>query len=110
MTGVLGGGLTGAPVLVTGSSGLVGEAVVHELLSHGHRVVAFDLKPLRQAGVTASAGDVRDLELVKAAIREKPVRSIIHLPARTAVLADTEHNPSFQLTGSAPTHTPECAR
>lgn len=102
--------MTGAPVLVTGSSGLVGEAVVHELLSHGHRVVAFDLKPLRQAGVTASAGDVRDLELVKAAIRENAVCSIIHLAARIGVLTDAEPHLSIQVNVMGTSNVLEAAR
>jgi UDP-glucose 4-epimerase len=102
--------LTRAPVLVTGSSGLVGEAVVHELLSHGHPVVAFDLKPLRQAGVTALAGDVRDLELVKAAIRENAVRSIIHLAARIGVLTDAEPHLSIQVNVMGTSNVLEAAR
>ena len=83
--------MTAGPVLVTGSAGFVGEAVVRELLSRGRTVVAFDLQPLDAVpGVTAVAGDVRDLDALISLIRQHAVESVIHLAARIGVLSDAE--------------------
>lgn len=83
--------LTVGGVLVTGSAGFIGEAVVAELVRKGHEVVALDLRPLEPVlNVTAVAADVRDLNALTAVIRQHAVESVIHLAARIGVLTDAE--------------------
>jgi UDP-glucose 4-epimerase len=83
--------VNGGAVLVTGSAGFIGEAVVRDLAGRGQEVVALDLRPLDALpGVTPIAGDVRDLDLLAATIREHAVERVIHLAARIGVLTDAE--------------------
>lgn len=69
-------------VFITGGTGLVGSAVVAELLSHGHTVVGLarsdaSAKALENMGATALLGAITDLDIVRSGIGE--VDGVIHL-------------------------------
>ncbi len=67
-----------APILVTGSAGRIGQAVVRELKARGHAVRGFDL--VSTANVDESVtGDIADAGAVLRAA--EGVRSVIHLAA-----------------------------
>ncbi|KAI1323901.1 putative oxidoreductase [Xylariaceae sp. FL0255] len=62
-------------VLVTGSTGFVGEALVKELLSHGHQVLgltrsAKGVSKLKEQGAEALEGTIEDTALLKKAASE----------------------------------------
>lgn len=71
-------------ILVTGSSGLIGTAVVADLLSHGHSVNRFDLRERGDA-----AGDIRDCKVVREAVQR--VDGVIHLAAVSRVITAEHH-------------------
>lgn len=84
----------GGPVLVTGATGLLGSAMVAELLARGADVVCLvrDWVPaseLVRSGDLARArvvrGDLCDLETVLRALNEHEVESVFHLGAQTIV-------------------------
>ena len=57
-------------VFITGGTGLIGSAVVAELLSHGHDVVGLarserSAETLRSVGAVPHAGDLGDLEALR---------------------------------------------
>ena len=57
-------------VFVTGASGFIGQALVADLIAHGHRVVALARTPqaaekLRRAGAEPHAGSLRDLDTLR---------------------------------------------
>src|SRR5438445_7587019 len=65
-------------VLVTGSAGRIGRAVVRELMARGHRVRGFDR--LTTPGVAeAIVGDITDAAAVRRAVAG--VQTLIHLAA-----------------------------
>ena len=67
-------------VLVTGSSGRVGRAVVAELLCRGHRVRGFDLAPANgQPDLETQIGDLCDRAAVDRAM--EGVSCLVHLAA-----------------------------
>jgi uronate dehydrogenase len=67
-----------APILVTGSDGRIGRAVVSALLAAGETVVGFDRGPTPNLP-NALRGDIADTDAVLAAMRG--VRAVIHLAA-----------------------------
>jgi nucleoside-diphosphate-sugar epimerase len=70
-----------APILVTGSSGLVGRAVLRQLAGAGHPALGLDVvagPPV--AGTEFAAVDVTDFAAVAAAM-SRPPRAVIHLAA-----------------------------
>ena len=65
-------------ILVTGSAGCVGQAVVAELRARGHAIRGFDLRPT--PGVAESLiGDIKNPADLRAAVAD--VRTVIHLAA-----------------------------
>jgi UDP-glucose 4-epimerase len=65
-------------ILLTGSSGWLGQTLVPRLSGHGHQVIGLDPIP---SDHTQIVGSVTDRELVHLAIREFGVDSIIHAGA-----------------------------
>ena len=80
-------------ILVTGSAGRIGQAVVAELVARGHRVIGFDLKPTpglpAEQSVTGTLADVAALHRAAAG-----AAAIVHL----AATPDDAHYPR----GTAP--------
>jgi len=69
-------------VFITGGTGLIGTAVVSELLAHGHTVLALarsdaSARAVEAAGATALRGDLADLDAVRAGARQ--TEGVIHL-------------------------------
>lgn len=77
-------------VMVTGGSGVVGRALVPELIESGYEVTVYDLRPPLAPGATFVAGDIRDGHALLEASRD--CRAVFHLAARLpqARLSDTE--------------------
>jgi nucleoside-diphosphate-sugar epimerase len=67
-----------ASVLVTGSAGRIGQAVVRELKARGHAVRGFDLVPTPSAD-DAVVGDITDAATVRRAM--DGVAALVHLAA-----------------------------
>jgi len=65
-------------VLVTGSAGRIGRAVVRELTARGHKVRGFDRVPTPGA-TDAIVGDITDADAVRRAVAG--MRTLIHLAA-----------------------------
>ena len=65
-------------ILVTGSSGWLGQTLVPRLSQEGHQVVGMDLVP---SLTTQIVGSVIDRDLVRATIRDLAVDAIIHTGA-----------------------------
>src|SRR5438105_5248008 len=77
-------------VLVTGGAGYIGSVVTEELLTDGHEVVVYDsLYKGHRGAVDARAkllaGDLADVELVRKALQEHEVESVIHMAADSLV-------------------------
>lgn len=65
-------------ILVTGSSGWLGQTLVLRLLQDGHQVVGLDPVP---SATTQAVGSVADRPLVRATIRDFGVNAIVHAGA-----------------------------
>lgn len=71
------------PVLVTGSAGFLGRAVIDALSRKGEDVVALDLHTTapegETPGVTRYSTDIRDLVSLRGIVRSHEIRAIVHL-------------------------------
>lgn len=101
-------------VLITGGAGFIGSHVADELLSHGYDVRALDSLAVQvhgqlgrrpdylNPGVDLIAGDVRDAEMVRAALNG--VDAVLHLAAAVGVgqsMYKIEHYSSVNDVGTA---------
>ncbi len=66
-------------ILVTGSSGWLGQTLVPRLRREGHTVVGLDPEP---GATTDIVGSVVDRALVRSTIRTKGIDAIVHAAAR----------------------------
>ncbi|HTB41380.1 MAG TPA: NAD(P)-dependent oxidoreductase [Reyranella sp.] len=79
-------------ILVTGSSGWLGQTLVPRLVRDGHRVVGLD----PDAGPTTEiVGSVVDRALVHRIIREEGIEAIVHAAARHKPHIETHDNSEF---------------
>jgi nucleoside-diphosphate-sugar epimerase len=79
-------------ILVTGSSGWLGQTLVPRLRRDGHRVVGLD----PEAGATTEiVGSVVDRDLVRRIIREHGIEAIVHAAARHKPHIETHDNSEF---------------
>ena len=79
-------------ILVTGSSGWLGQTLVPRLLRDGHRVVGLDPEP---GPTTEVVGSVVDRALVRRIIREQGIEAIVHAAARHKPHIETHDNSEF---------------
>lgn len=79
-------------ILVTGSSGWLGQTLVPRLLRDGHRVVGLDPEP---GPTTEIVGSVVDRAVVRRVIREQGIEAIVHAAARHKPHIETHDNSEF---------------
>ncbi|MDP3160678.1 MAG: NAD(P)-dependent oxidoreductase [Reyranella sp.] len=79
-------------MLVTGSSGWLGQTLVPRLLRDGHRVVGLDPEP---GPTTEIVGSVVDRALVRRTLREQGIEAIVHAAARHKPHIETHDNSEF---------------
>lgn len=85
-------------IFVTGALGQLGQDLVPQLLSRGHRVIATDLAPVHPRlpeGASYLSVDLTDAEAVAGAMRTAAPQAVIHCAAWTAVDA-AEDPENFQ--------------
>ena len=79
-------------VLVTGSSGWLGQTLVPRLVRDGHKVIGLD----PEAGATTTVvGSVVDRALVRRIIRDEGIEAIVHAAARHKPHIETHDNSEF---------------
>lgn len=79
-------------VLVTGSSGWLGQTLVPRLARDGHKVVGLDPEP---GATTSIVGSVVDRALVRRVIRDEGITAIVHAAARHKPHIETHDNSEF---------------
>ncbi|MDP1752916.1 MAG: NAD(P)-dependent oxidoreductase [Reyranella sp.] len=79
-------------VLVTGSSGWLGQTLVPRLGRDGHKVVGLDQEP---GATTTVVGSVVDRALVRRVIRDEGITAIVHAAARHKPHIETHDNSEF---------------
>lgn len=79
-------------ILVTGSSGWLGQTLVPRLARDGHKIVGLD----PEAGTTTSVvGSVVDRALVRRIMRDEGIEAIVHAAARHKPHIETHDNSEF---------------
>jgi nucleoside-diphosphate-sugar epimerase len=86
-------------VLITGGSGYFGSILAELALARGDRVRVFDLNPPAHDRVEYVAGDVRDLDALRAA--SDGVDAVLHNVAQVPLAKDRELFWSVNVTGTA---------
>lgn len=79
-------------ILVTGSSGWLGQTLVPRLVRDGHKVVGLDPEP---GATTSVVGSVVDRALVQRVIRDEGITAIVHAAARHKPHIETHDNSEF---------------
>ena len=79
-------------ILVTGSSGWLGQTLVPRLRRDGHAVVGLDPEP---GATTDAVGSVVDRTLVRDLIRDSGITAIVHAAARHKPHIETHDNSEF---------------
>lgn len=79
-------------ILVTGSSGWLGQTLVPRLVGGGHTVIGLDPEP---GATTTAVGSVVDRALVRRLIREHGITAIVHAAARHKPHIETHDNSEF---------------
>ena len=79
-------------ILVTGSSGWLGQTLVPRLARDGHKVVGLDPEP---GATTTVVGSVVDRTLVRRVIRDEKISAIVHAAARHKPHIETHDNSEF---------------
>ncbi len=79
-------------ILVTGSSGWLGQTLVPRLRRDGHQVVGLDPE---KGATTDVVGSVVDRALVRATIRDRGIEAIVHAAARHKPHIETHDNSEF---------------
>ena len=79
-------------ILVTGSSGWLGQTLVPRLRRDGHRVIGLDPE---KGATTDIVGSVVDRALVRSSLREHGITAIIHAAARHKPHIETHDNSEF---------------
>ena len=79
-------------ILVTGSSGWLGQTLVPRLVRDGHKVVGLDPEP---GPTTEVVGSVVDRALVRHLVRDHGIEAIVHGAARHKPHIETHDNSEF---------------
>ena len=79
-------------ILVTGSSGWLGQTLVPRLARDGHKVVGLDPEP---GATTSVVGSVVDRALVRRVIRDEGITAVVHAAARHKPHIETHDNSEF---------------
>ncbi|WP_422013007.1 NAD-dependent epimerase/dehydratase family protein [Reyranella sp.] len=79
-------------ILVTGSSGWLGQTLVPRLARDGHEVVGLDPEP---GATTSVVGSVVDRALVRRVIRDEGITAIVHAAARHKPHIESHDNSEF---------------
>lgn len=85
-------------VLVTGARSAYGQAIVHQLLARGTRVVTLQRRASGLASVTEVRGDITDPTVLRRAV--DGVDGIIHLAARVGIVGTWEDFHTPNVTGT----------